>query len=181
MTGPDQPPAQLVELSDARREQAMSRWALLRPHIEDGVALTALARQAGVPLRTTQRWLAQYRATHIPAAVHQSHRSHSMPSAHQPHRAHQPSTPSYGWGNQGWGLYQNGAPVGGFSPRSTTHPPHSRARTRADPAHRSDGGLLPLVLIALVMWGIYQSVHGAHMHHETVTEYVSHLIHRWMA
>lgn len=119
---------------------------------------------------------------HTPAAFHQSHRSHSSSSAHRPHRAHQPSTPSYGWGNQGWGLYQNGAPIGGFSPRSsTTHPHRSGSRLGARSAHRSDGGLLPLVLTGLVIWVIYQSVHGAHLHHETVTEYVSYLIHRWMA
>ncbi len=71
MTRPDQAPAQLVELSDARREQAMSRWALLRPHLEDGVALAALARQAGVPLRTAQRWLAQYRECGLVGLAHQ--------------------------------------------------------------------------------------------------------------
>jgi hypothetical protein len=39
----------------------MARFALLRPHIEDGVALAGAAREAGVPLRTAQRWLARYR------------------------------------------------------------------------------------------------------------------------
>ena len=103
-----------------------------------------------------------------------------MSSAHRPHRAHQPSTPRYGWGNQGWGLYQNGAPVGGFSARSSTFH-RSRARRGTSAAHRSDGGLFPLILAGLVIWGIYQSVHGAHLHHETVVEYVSHLIHGWTA
>lgn len=40
----------------------MRRWAVLRPHVEDGVLLAVAAREAGVPLRTTQRWLARYRA-----------------------------------------------------------------------------------------------------------------------
>jgi hypothetical protein len=119
-----------------------------------------------------------------PAAVHQPHRSHSMSPAHRPHRAHQPSyqppTPRYGWGNQGWGLYLNGTPVGGFSPRhSTTH--RSRARTGPSTTHGSDGGLFPLILAGLVIWGIYQSVHGAHVRHETITEYFNYLIHRWTA
>jgi putative transposase len=35
---------------------------LLRPHVEDGVPLTRVAAAAGVPVRTAQRWLAQYRA-----------------------------------------------------------------------------------------------------------------------
>lgn len=34
---------------------------MLRPHLEDGVALTEAAARAGVPLRTAQRWLAGYR------------------------------------------------------------------------------------------------------------------------
>lgn len=40
----------------------MRRWAVLRPHVEDGVLLAVSAREAGVPLRTAQRWLARYRA-----------------------------------------------------------------------------------------------------------------------
>jgi hypothetical protein len=76
-------------------------------------------------------------------------------------------------------MYQNGAPVGGFSPRSSSTVHRSHARTRVSATHGSDGGLFPLILTGLVIWGIYQSVHGAHLHHETVTEYVDHLIHRW--
>ncbi|MCA1698056.1 MAG: helix-turn-helix domain-containing protein [Actinobacteria bacterium] len=34
---------------------------MLRPHLEDGVALVHAARDAGVPERTAQRWLARYR------------------------------------------------------------------------------------------------------------------------
>lgn len=39
----------------------MRRFQLLRPHLEDGVALTSLARQHEIPLRTMQHWLRQYR------------------------------------------------------------------------------------------------------------------------
>ncbi|MDN5917456.1 MAG: helix-turn-helix domain-containing protein [Pseudonocardia sp.] len=49
-------------LEDAQRETAMRRWAVLRPHIQDGVLLAVAAREAGVPLRTAQRWLARFRA-----------------------------------------------------------------------------------------------------------------------
>jgi putative transposase len=42
------------------------RFALLRPHVEDGVPLTHAARAGGVPVRTAQRWLAQYRAVGLP-------------------------------------------------------------------------------------------------------------------
>jgi putative transposase len=49
-------------LDDAQRQTAMRRWAVLRPHVQDGVSLAVAAREAGVPLRTAQRWLARYRA-----------------------------------------------------------------------------------------------------------------------
>jgi putative transposase len=51
----------LAELSDAARAKALLRWSVPRPHLEDGVALVHAARDAGVPERTTQRWLARYR------------------------------------------------------------------------------------------------------------------------
>jgi len=38
------------------------RLAVLGPHLYDGVPLSVAARQAEVPLRTVQRWLASYRA-----------------------------------------------------------------------------------------------------------------------
>lgn len=55
-------PRPLAGLDDAQREAAMRRWAVLRPHVEEGVPLAVAAREAGVPLRTAQRWLARYRA-----------------------------------------------------------------------------------------------------------------------
>ncbi len=51
----------LVELTEQQRLQAMQRWAVLRPHIEDGVPLSRVAADAGVALRSTERWLARYR------------------------------------------------------------------------------------------------------------------------
>ncbi|WP_419178315.1 helix-turn-helix domain-containing protein [Ciceribacter selenitireducens] len=39
----------------------MRRFAVLRPHLEEGVSLVAAARAADVPIRTTQRWLSRYR------------------------------------------------------------------------------------------------------------------------
>jgi putative transposase len=55
-------PLSLVELSETQREQAMARFAVLRPHLELGVPLPRAAREAGVTRRTAQRWLARYRA-----------------------------------------------------------------------------------------------------------------------
>lgn len=51
----------LAGMSAGQRQAALDRWAVLRPHIEDGVTLARAARDAGVPYRTTQRWLANYR------------------------------------------------------------------------------------------------------------------------
>jgi len=46
---------------EERHRQALTRLAVLRPHIEDDVPLTRAAAEAGVALRTAQRWLARYR------------------------------------------------------------------------------------------------------------------------
>jgi hypothetical protein len=51
----------LAQLSDAQRAQAMVRFAVLRPHLEDGVSLPRAAVAAGVAVRTAERWLARYR------------------------------------------------------------------------------------------------------------------------
>ena len=53
--------ASLAALGEGGQAQAMARFAVLRPHLEDGVPLTRAATEAGVPLRTAQRWLARYR------------------------------------------------------------------------------------------------------------------------
>ncbi len=52
----------LAQLDAPQREQAMARFAVLRPHLEDGVPLARAAGDAGVAVRTAQRWLARYRA-----------------------------------------------------------------------------------------------------------------------
>ena len=54
--------ASLAALGEGGQAQAMARFAVLRPHLEDGVPLTRAATAAGVPLRTAPRWLARYDA-----------------------------------------------------------------------------------------------------------------------
>ena len=44
--------ASLMDLTDEQRTQALDRHALLRPHLDDGVSLPALAREHNIPLRT---------------------------------------------------------------------------------------------------------------------------------
>ena len=48
-------------LDEQRRAEAMTRFAVLRPHLEEGVPLPNAAGQAGVPVRTAERWLSRYR------------------------------------------------------------------------------------------------------------------------
>jgi putative transposase len=57
---PDQ--ATLVSLGEAGRTEAHRRWLVLRAHLQDGVPLSRVAAQSGIPHRTLQRWLARYRA-----------------------------------------------------------------------------------------------------------------------
>jgi len=52
----------LATLSVAQRESALGRFVVLRPHLQDGVPLARAAREAGVPVRTAQRWLVGFRA-----------------------------------------------------------------------------------------------------------------------
>jgi len=51
----------LTALTEEQRRRAQERFAVLRPCVEGEAALSQAARQAGVPLRTAQRWLHHYR------------------------------------------------------------------------------------------------------------------------
>ena len=53
--------ASFATLTEEGQAQAMARFAVVRPHLEDGASLARAAADAGVPLRTAQRWLARYR------------------------------------------------------------------------------------------------------------------------
>jgi putative transposase len=51
----------LAELDERRRGRALERFAVLRPHLEDGVSLCEAAARAAVPVRTARRWRERYR------------------------------------------------------------------------------------------------------------------------
>lgn len=51
----------LAELTSDQIKEAMARYAMLKPHLEDGVPLPQAAGNANIAIRTAQRWLAQYR------------------------------------------------------------------------------------------------------------------------
>jgi putative transposase len=59
----------LAACTEEERQEAMARFAVLRPHLNDGVPLSEAACDAGVPLRSAQRWLARYRATGLAGLV----------------------------------------------------------------------------------------------------------------
>ena len=47
--------------SSVGREQALERFRIVRPSLEDGVPLARLAREHGLQLRRLQRWVRAYR------------------------------------------------------------------------------------------------------------------------
>lgn len=61
MTPGGQGEVPFAEVPATSYADAMRRFAVLRPHLEENVSLAATAKHADVPLRTAQRWLARYR------------------------------------------------------------------------------------------------------------------------
>lgn len=59
----------LTELTDHERAQAMARFQVLRPFLEEDAALTDLARQHAYPLRTLRRWVQRYRTVGLAGLV----------------------------------------------------------------------------------------------------------------
>ena len=66
-------------------DQALERFRIIRPFLEEGVALAAIARHHGIALRTARRWVSHYRTgglaalTRSPRADKGSHRALSLP------------------------------------------------------------------------------------------------------
>ena len=61
----------------------MARFAVLRSHLEDDVPLTRAAGEAGVPIRTAERWLARYRRGGLASLVRATRRdagTHQLPA-----------------------------------------------------------------------------------------------------
>lgn len=59
----------LAAFTEEERQEAMVRFAVLRPHLNDSVPLSEAARDAGIPLRSVQRWLSRYRAAGLVGLV----------------------------------------------------------------------------------------------------------------
>ena len=43
-------------------DQALELFQIVRPFLEEGISLAAIARQHGIALRTARRWVSHYRA-----------------------------------------------------------------------------------------------------------------------
>jgi len=52
---------ELGQLSEEGRGRALDRFRLFQPYLEQNQPLQSVARAAGIPYRTAQRWVAQYR------------------------------------------------------------------------------------------------------------------------
>jgi putative transposase len=61
MNGQSQDTILLAALLPEERTRALERYKILQSCVEHGMPLTHVARHHGMPLRTVQRWLAQYR------------------------------------------------------------------------------------------------------------------------
>lgn len=61
ITRAETPVPRAATLKEGQRQLAMQRFGVLRPHLEEDTPLARAAQDAGIPLRTAQRWLARYR------------------------------------------------------------------------------------------------------------------------
>jgi len=61
----------LATLTAQQRQEAMARFALLRPALEDGVPLAQVARAQAIPYRTAKYWVRQYQLRGLAGLVHQ--------------------------------------------------------------------------------------------------------------
>jgi putative transposase len=64
--------AELTEVSEPERQVALQRFQTLRPHLEDGVPLAAIAHHRGLALRTLQRWVQHYQQNGLLGLARQS-------------------------------------------------------------------------------------------------------------
>lgn len=80
--------SELSALPESDRQKALERFRLIQPHLEAGTALTAVARDAGIPHRTAQRWVALYYRFGLPGLARKGRadRGARRSLSHQIHR-----------------------------------------------------------------------------------------------
>jgi putative transposase len=59
----------LTALSEAERALALSRFNVIRPHIEDNTSVALVARQHGISTETARKWVASYRESGLAGLV----------------------------------------------------------------------------------------------------------------
>jgi transposase-like protein len=69
------PPVPLTALSEEQRAQAQSRFAIIRPALEDGITQAQVARSHNIPASTIQRWVKRYRNEGLAGLLDRSSRS----------------------------------------------------------------------------------------------------------
>src|SRR5438067_837471 len=74
----------LTALTEEQRKEALKRFKLLRPFLEDGVPLPHIAQEQHLALRTLRRWVQHYRQHRLAGLVRHSradrvHRRHLPP------------------------------------------------------------------------------------------------------
>jgi putative transposase len=78
----------LTALPPHERSQALERYRILQPCVEHDVPLTHVARHHGLPLRTLQRWLAQYRRDGFAGLARRQRRDRRQPRGLHPELTH---------------------------------------------------------------------------------------------
>lgn len=77
-------PFTLNNLSEAKREQALQRFYLLRPFLEEGVPLAQLVQQHHLALRTAERWVKAYRQRGLVGLIRQGRKDQGHRRGLQP-------------------------------------------------------------------------------------------------
>src|SRR5215217_19141 len=74
----------LVARPPKERSRALERYRILQPCVEHDMPLTHVARHHGIPLRTVQRWLAQYRRNGFAGLARRQRSDRSQPHGLHP-------------------------------------------------------------------------------------------------
>ena len=62
----------LLSYSDEKRNAAVEKFKIIGSHFTDGVPLSSLSQESGVPLRTLQRWKKSYQDFGLKGLIHQT-------------------------------------------------------------------------------------------------------------
>ncbi len=75
----------LTACTETQRTEALKRFRLIRPFLEDGVPLIRLTTHTHLPVRTLRRWVQRYRAHGLLGLVHSRRSDQGMRRSVSPH------------------------------------------------------------------------------------------------